>query len=120
MCFFLKKKKKKKTKERRCNEYALCSIHEPPSAHVRGLSLSAILLYSFSLMVCSQLDTVATLVFEAVEITCILLPLNVDCNFNFLFSFFSARLRVAQGQERDKVKKPSYDYVSDEKDSTDG
>ena len=55
MCFFLKKKKK--TKERRCNEYALCSIHEPPSAHVRGLGQSAILLYSFSLMVCSQLVT---------------------------------------------------------------
>ena len=40
-----------------CNEYALCSIHEPPSAHVRGLGLSAILLHSFSLMVCSQLNT---------------------------------------------------------------
>ena len=65
-------------------------------------------------------SVVATLVFEAVEITCILLPLNVDCNFNFLFSFFSARLRVAEGQERDKVKELSYDYVSDEEDSTDG
>ena len=41
-------------------------------------------------------------------------------NFNFLFSFFSARLRVAQRQERDKVKELSYDYVSDEEDSTDG
>ena len=65
-------------------------------------------------------SVVATLVFEAVEITCILLPLNVDCNFNFLFSFFSARLRVAQGQERDKIKELSSDYVSDEEDSTDG
>ena len=62
----------------------------------------------------------ATLTFEAVEITCILLPLNVDCNFNFLFSFFSAQLRVAQGQERDKVRELSYDYVSDEEDSADG
>ena len=44
-----------------CNEYALCSIHEPPSAHVRGLGLSAILLYSFSLIVCSQLDTILML-----------------------------------------------------------
>ena len=49
-----------------------------------------------------------------------MLPLNDDCNFNFLFSFFSARLRVAQGQERDRVKELSYDYVSDEEDSTDG
>ena len=49
-----------------------------------------------------------------------MLPLNVDCNFNFLFSFFSARLRMTHGQERDKVKELSYDYVSDEEDSTDG
>ena len=41
-------------------------------------------------------------------------------NFNFLFSIFSARLRVAEGQERDKVKELSYDYVSDEEDSIDG
>lgn len=32
----------------------------------------------------------------------------------------SARSRVAQGQERDRVKELSYDYVSDEEDSTDG
>ena len=51
--------------------------------------------------------------------TCILLLLNVDCKFNFLLSFFSARLRVAQGEERDRVKEFSYDYVSDEEDSTD-
>ena len=63
---------------------------------------------------------IATLVFEAVKITCIFLPLNIDCNFNFLFSFFSLRLRVVQGQERDKVKELSYDYVSDEEDSIDG
>ena len=63
----------------------------------------------------------ATLTFEAVEITCILLSLNVDCNFNFVFSFFSAGLRVAHGQEIDRVKELSYDYViSDEEDSTDG
>ena len=49
-----------------------------------------------------------------------MLPLNVDCNFNFLFSFFSARLRMAQGQERDRVKELSYDYVRDGEDSTDG
>ena len=49
-----------------------------------------------------------------------MLPLNVDCNFNFLFSFFSARLRMTQGQERDRVKELSYDYVRDGEDSTDG
>ena len=41
-------------------------------------------------------------------------------NFNFLFSFFSARLMVTHGQERDWVKELSYDYVSDEEDSSDG
>ena len=56
--FLSKKKKKKKTKERRCNEHALCSIHEPPSAHVLGLGM---LLYSFSLMICSQLVTESNL-----------------------------------------------------------
>ena len=49
-------------------------------------------------------SVVATLVFEAVEITCIFLPLNVDCNFNFLFSFFSAQVRVTHGQERIGLK----------------
>ena len=29
-------------------------------------------------------------------------------------------MKVAQGQERDRVKELSYDYVSDEEDSTDG
>ena len=49
-----------------------------------------------------------------------MLSLNVDCNCNVLFSFFSARLRVDQGHKRDRVKELSYDYVSDEEDSTDG
>ena len=48
-----------------------------------------------------------------------MLPSNLS-NFNFLFSFFSARLKVAQGQERHRVKELSYDYVSDGKDSIDG
>ena len=41
-------------------------------------------------------------------------------NFNFLFTFSSARLKVAHGQERDRVKELSYDYVSDGEDSIDG
>ena len=42
-------------------------------------------------------------------------------NFSFLFSFLtSAWLKVAQEQERDRVKEFSYDNVSDEEDSTDG
>ena len=41
--------------------------------------------------------------------------------FKFLFSFLiSTWLEVAQEQERDRVKQLSYDYVSDEEDSTDG
>ena len=40
--------------------------------------------------------------------------------FNFLFSFLiSAWLKVAQEHERDRVKELSYDYVSEEEDSTD-
>ena len=38
----------------------------------------------------------------------------------FSSPFFSARLRVTHGQERDRVKELSYDYVSDEEDSIDG
>ena len=42
------------------------------------------------------------------------------CLISIFLQLFSARLKVAQGQERDRVKELSYDYVSDEEDSTDG
>ena len=41
--------------------------------------------------------------------------------FNFFRQFLiSAWLKGAQEQERDRVKELSYDYVSDEEDSSDG
>ena len=48
-----------------------------------------------------------------------MLPLNVGY-LQFSLQLFSVRLKVAQGQERERVKELSYDYVSDEEDSTDG
>ena len=48
-----------------------------------------------------------------------MLPLNV-VSFQFSLQLFSARLKVAHGKERDRVKELSYDYVSDGEDSSDG
>ena len=38
----------------------------------------------------------------------------------FSSAFFSAQLRVTHGQERDRVKELSYDYVCDKEDSANG